>query len=71
MHHTATCSGFSIRNVFNTETRKLTCAYDANRNGWSADAFHKRLDKKGPAVLLAKSKGGAVFGGYNAKACVT
>ena len=49
----------------NLEFRDLNLVYDANQDGWRADYFHKKLDKKGPAVVLAKSKSGDVFGGYN------
>jgi len=49
----------------NLETRELTLAYDANRDGWDAKAFHKKVDKKGPAVVLCRSVDGGVFGGYN------
>lgn len=49
----------------NLEFRPLQCIYDANRDGWKSDIFHSKVDKKGPAVVLATSVGGAVIGGYN------
>lgn len=52
------------------ETRKLKCVYDASKNGWRASAFHRGVDKMGPGVILAKTKGGAVVGGYNPKGWV-
>lgn len=48
---------------FQTETRKLKLAYDAKRSGWKPEAFHKGVDFKGPGVVVAKTKGGAVVGG--------
>ena len=49
----------------NLEFRDLVLAYDANKDGWDPKSFHKKLDKKGPAVVLCKSTSGSVFGGYN------
>jgi len=52
------------------ESRNLKLVYDAKRNGWKANAFHKAVDKKGPGVIFAKTAGGAVIGGYNPKGWV-
>ena len=49
------------------ESRALRCAYDANVDGWSASAFHAGVDKQGPGIVLARTAGGAVCGGYNPK----
>jgi hypothetical protein len=49
------------------ETRALKCVYDSNKDGWTPAAFHKGVDKKGPGVILARTKSGAVVGGYNPK----
>lgn len=35
------------------EAAPLVCAYDADRDGWSADAFHRRIDRRGPALVVA------------------
>ena len=35
------------------ETAPLVAAYDADRDGWSADAFHTRVDRRGPALVVA------------------
>lgn len=43
----------------------LRCAYDANKHGWTASAFHERVNTFGAAVVVAKTEGGAVIGGYN------
>ncbi|CAB1098757.1 unnamed protein product [Ectocarpus sp. CCAP 1310/34] len=52
------------------EFRKLKLVYDAKRNGWKPAAFHKGVDFKGPALVVGKTKGGAVVGGYNPKGWV-
>jgi hypothetical protein len=49
----------------NLETRDLKLIYDANEDGWKAIKFHEKLDKKGPALVLARTKSGGIFGGYN------
>ena len=49
----------------NLEKRKLNLAYCASRDGWKAKIFHSLVDKKGPAVVLARTVSGGVFGGYN------
>ena len=40
-------------------------AYDAERDGWSAESFHTKVDTFGAAVVLARTAGGALCGGYN------
>lgn len=47
------------------ESEGLALAYDADSHGWSARSFHERVDGRGPAVVLARTEGGAVVGGYN------
>ncbi|CAD7701464.1 unnamed protein product [Ostreobium quekettii] len=47
------------------EKKALRCAYDANRDGWTASAFHDRLNTFGAAVVVATTEGGSVIGGYN------
>jgi hypothetical protein len=49
------------------EFQPLALAYDAEQHGWSADAFHAKLDGLGAAVLILETAGGAVCGGYNPK----
>jgi hypothetical protein len=49
----------------NLQFRPLTLAYSGNRDGWTAKAFHEKLDKRGPAVVLCRTKAGAIVGGYN------
>jgi hypothetical protein len=52
-----------LKNAF-LETRALQCVYDAQRHGWSARAFHERVDSKGPCIVYAKTSSGCVCGGY-------
>jgi len=49
----------------NLERRPLVLAFDAKKDGWTAKAFHAKLDRKGPSVVLCRTVDGAVFGGYN------
>ena len=46
------------------EAQPLALAYDASRDGWTASAFHRRVDNRGPLLLLAESAGGARFGAF-------
>ena len=46
------------------ENRKLQVVYNAQKDGWDARAFHKKVDGKGASVVLAKVKGQWI-GGYN------
>jgi hypothetical protein len=54
----------------NLESRALKLTYDANRNGWSATAFHKAVDKLGGAIVVCTTEDGLVCGGYNPKGWV-
>jgi len=49
------------------ETRDFALLYDADRDGWNAQAFHAAVDRRGPGVVLCVSQDGQVFGGYNSK----
>ena len=46
------------------EFRRLQVVYDAKRDGFNAQNFHRKVDGKGASVVLAKA-GGNWFGGYN------
>ena len=35
------------------------------QDGWTTDAFHLAVDGYGPALVLGRTVGGAVIGGYN------
>lgn len=49
------------------ETKPLRLAYDANKNGWNAQAFHKAVDGFGATIVFARTENGSVIGGYNPK----
>lgn len=48
------------------QSRELQLLYDADVHGWSAEAFHGCVDRKGACVGIAATEG-AVFGYYNPK----
>lgn len=41
--------------------------YRASRDGWSPDQFFQRCNACGPNLVIARAKGGAVFGGYTSQ----
>lgn len=45
------------------EDKALKIVYRASKQGWNPTAFHKYVDKLGPAVVLCTSADGLVFGG--------
>lgn len=47
------------------EAVSLRLAYDAARDGWSAAAFHERVNTFGAGLIVFETAGGAVGGGYN------
>ena len=49
------------------QSRPLKVVYDANRDGWNPDAFHKAVDGLGASVVLATDRDGKLCGGYNPK----
>lgn len=54
----------------NLETRNVACVYDANKHGWDAYKFHAKVDKKGPSIVVCKTRSGKICGGYNPKGWV-
>ncbi|KAK1860947.1 hypothetical protein I4F81_003533 [Pyropia yezoensis] len=50
--------------------RPLRLVYDAAADGWTATAFHARVDRGGASVVVARTAGGATVGGYNPKGWV-
>lgn len=52
------------------QERAVKLVYDADRDGWDARTFHERVDKLGPGVVMARTEGGAILGGYNPKGWV-
>lgn len=45
--------------------KKLLLKYDAKTDGWNANAFHQKCDNQGPCFIIAKTKTGGYFGGFN------
>ena len=43
---------------------KWKLLYRASEHGYIADSFHKCCDYKGPTLIVIKSSGGWIFGGY-------
>jgi len=46
------------------EHAAVTLLYRASRDGFAAPVFHQRCDNQGPTLVIARSAGGYVFGGY-------
>ncbi len=44
--------------------------YDSKQDGWTPQAFHDAVDRRGPGVVLCTSTDGQRFGGYNSKGWV-
>jgi hypothetical protein len=51
----------------NLEYLPLRLAYDAAKHGWKASAWHAKVDRTGPCLVVARTKGGAYCGGYAPK----
>lgn len=45
--------------------KELTCVYKGSRDGWSAIDFHEKVDGRGSAVVVCRTRTGKVFGGFN------
>jgi TLD len=45
--------------------KQLRRVYKASKDGWSAISFHEAVDGSGSGVVVARTIGGATFGGYN------
>jgi len=46
------------------ERKPFVLVYRGSRDGFSATAFHKQCDDKGPTVVVINSGNGNIFGGY-------
>jgi len=44
--------------------RELARCYQASLHGWEATDFHERCDNKGPSLVIARTTGGDVVGGF-------
>lgn len=51
------------------QSRAVQLVYDAEIDGWSAEAFHAGVDRRGACVVICETSG-AVFGGYAPKGFV-
>ena len=51
----------------NLEFLDLKLVYDAQRDGWTAGAFHNGANYMGPCLVVCKVRSGAVCGGYAPK----
>jgi len=51
----------------NLEFLSLRLAYDSSKHGWGASNWHAKVDRTGPCLVVAKTKGGAFCGGYAPK----
>ena len=47
-----------------TDYYKWKLIYRASEHGYSAESFHEYCDDKGPTLIVIKSSGGWIFGGY-------
>eukprot|EP00199_Chlamydomonas_sp_CCMP681_P002952 CAMPEP_0119103750 /NCGR_PEP_ID=MMETSP1180-20130426/2127_1 /TAXON_ID=3052 ORGANISM="Chlamydomonas cf sp, Strain CCMP681" /NCGR_SAMPLE_ID=MMETSP1180 /ASSEMBLY_ACC=CAM_ASM_000741 /LENGTH=305 /DNA_ID=CAMNT_0007088329 /DNA_START=27 /DNA_END=944 /DNA_ORIENTATION=- len=47
------------------EEEPLRCAFSATEDGWRAGVFQAAVAGYGPCLVLVRTKGGAVCGGYN------
>jgi hypothetical protein len=41
--------------------------YKGSRDGWSKEVFGQRVFNQGPAIILVKTKLGAICGGFTSK----
>ena len=58
--------GQQLQSNRNNNNVSLTCVYKASRDGWSATAFHDKVDTLGSGIVAAQPAfGGRVFGGFN------
>jgi hypothetical protein len=47
------------------EDKELECVYKGSKDGWSALDFHRCVDEKGSGLVVALSRSGQLFGGFN------
>ena len=47
------------------------CSIELSEHGYSAKSFHEYCDNKGPTLMVVKSSGGWIFGGYTTNHGVT
>jgi hypothetical protein len=47
------------------EDKELECVYKGSKDGWSAIDFHRCVDGKASGLVVALSRSGHLFGGFN------
>lgn len=52
-----------LRSLFGE--KRFSVLYQGSRDGFTAEAFHSKCNRKGPTLTLVKSTNGNVFGGYS------
>lgn len=55
----------SLTSGTSLQDKELACVFKASQDGWSAIDFHQCVDGKGSALVVALSRSGQVFGGFN------
>ena len=50
-----------------TGNYKWKLLYRASEHGYTPESFHEYCDDKGPTLIIVKSSGGWIFGGYTTK----
>lgn len=58
----AKAEGF-LRSLFGE--KRFGVLYQGSRDGFTAEAFHTKCNRKGPTLTLVKSENGNIFGGYS------
>ena len=46
---------------------KWKLIYRSSEHGYTGESFHEYCDNKGPTLIVLKSSGGWIFGGYTTK----
>lgn len=49
------------------EVQKLKLVYNSRQDGFSATKWHSKVDSQGPCIVVAKTAGGALCGGFAPK----
>ena len=47
------------------QNKQLAKIYKASKDGWSAIDFHNNVDEKGSCLVVALTRSGILFGGFN------
>ena len=55
----------TLNQWYGTANRRWDLCYKATKHGFSSSTFHSLCNNKGQSMVIAKSTGGKVFGGYS------